>query len=272
MKETRLSSLFGENGRQRFVLAVAAAIALHEIFAALVPFHQATIRETPVETISIAKIVHIEHRPTPKPKPTPKPTPQPIVHTKVIAETHTPTPIVNPGRPSEHQKIRRIASAHPLVHTRYHSKPARVHVLMGGQGTGTSRTAKAATGGVGPGGTGTGVNGYGNGTSGAPAAHEPCGFVDFLETEEATVDDSTGRIWEHIEIRVNFPDGTEQLQVLDYPFYYASKADDPFMQNTKEAVFQFPPADKRDGEPPLVQYVMAHTRANGTTVLKECPK
>ena len=270
MKQARLPSFFGENNRQRFVLAVAGAIALHEIFAALVPFHRVTLTETPVETITIAKIVRIEHRPTPKPKPTP--TPQPIVRTKVIAETHTPTPIINPGRPSEHQKIHRIASAHPLVRTRYHSKPARIHVVMGGQGTGSARHAKAATGGIGPGGNGTGINGYGNGTGGAPAAHEPCGAVDFLETQEATVDSATGRIWEHIELRVNFPDGTEQLQVLDYPFYYASKADDPFMQDTKLALFQFPPAAQRDTEPPLVQYVMSHTRENGTTVLKECPK
>jgi hypothetical protein len=91
--------------------------------------------------------------------------------------------------------------------------------------------------------------------------------------EEATVDSATGRIWEHIEIRVQFPDGTQQMQPLDYPFYYPSKAADPFEQSTtSEALFQFPPSGQRAGEPDLVQYVMSHTRPDGTTVLKECPK
>ncbi|MFN2449153.1 MAG: hypothetical protein ABR508_05080 [Candidatus Baltobacteraceae bacterium] len=273
LSETSSMQVNGEN-RRRLVLGLAVALALHEILAALVPLHRATIRETPIETITIAKIIKIEHRvkPTPKPTPRPSPTPQPVVHTKVIAETHTPTPIVNPAAPSQNHHVRRIASARPLVHTRYHSKPANIHVPTGGHGAGTSANAKANTGGIGPGGNGTGVNGEGNGTGGAPAAHEPCGFVEFLQTEEATVDTSTGRIWEHIMVRVHFPDGTDQTQPLDYEWYYSSKAQDPFMQETKEAVFQFPPADQRANEPPLVQYVMEHSTGDGITRLKDCPK
>ena len=266
--------MIGDNNGRRLVLGLAGALALHEIFAALVPLHQATIREAPVETITIAKIVKIEHRPKPTPKPTPRPTPtpQPVVHTKVIAETHTPTPVINPGSPSQNHHIRRIASARPLVHTRYHSKPV-AHIPVGGHGAGTSRTATANTGGIGPGGNGTGVSGSGNGTGGAPAAHEPCGFVEFIPTDQPHIDSGTGRVWENVEVRVHFPDGTTQTQVLDYPFYYAAISQDPFAdRSVSDPTFQFPPSGQRAGEPELVQYVMAHSTGDGVTRLKDCPK
>ncbi len=269
-----LSSFFDDDSRRRLVLALAGALAFHEIAAALVPFHTATMREAPVETITIAKLIRIEHRPTPTPRPTPRPTPtpQPVVTTKVIAETHTPTPIVDPGAASQKSHVKRIASARPLVHTRYHSKPATIHVPVGGHGSGVSRKAVANTGGIGPGGNGTGLGGNGNGTGGPPAAHEPCGFVDFIPTTQASVDRGSGRVQEHVEIHVSFPDGTDQTQILDYPFNYSSLAEDPFEEKDVDALFQFPPYDQRADEPSLVQYVMQHTTSDGRTVLKECPK
>jgi hypothetical protein len=273
-----LSWLFGDDtpapqaNRRRLLFAFAVAIAIHEIAAGVVPWHTQTLPPAPVETLTIAKITRIEHRATPTPRPTPAPTPKPIVHAKVIAETHVTPRIINPGNPSQHQHVKRIASARPLVHTRFHSRAATIHVPTGGHGAGTSKNAKALTGGIGPGGNGTGESGTGSGTGGAPAAHEPCGFVDFFETEDPTIDSATGRIWEHIMIKVHFPDGTEQSVPLDYAFYYPSKDQDPFQQtSTKEAAFQFPPPDKRADEPPLVQYVMDHTTSAGFTKLHECP-
>ena len=256
------------------MLALAGAIALHELFAALVPLRQATISEAPVEQLTIAKLIRIEHRPTPKPRPTPRPspTPQPIVHTTVIAETHTPTPVINPGAPSQHHRIKRISSARPLVHTKYHSKPI-AYIPTGGHGSGTSKTAKADTGGIGTGGNGTGVNGNGNGTGGAPAAHEPCGYVEFIPTDQPHIDPNTGRVQETVEVRVHFADGTQQSQQLDYPFVYPSISTDPFGdRSVADPAFQFPPPGMRAQEPDVVQYVMAHTRSDGTTRLKDCPK
>lgn len=128
---------------------------------------------------------------------------------------------------------------------------------------------------MGPGGNGTGESGNGNGTGGAPAAHEPCGYVDFEPNEaDARVDQATGRVWEYISILVHFPDGSDQTVPLDYPFYYASQANDPFLPGHANipATFQFPPAAQRDNEPPLVQYVMQHTTPDGYTLLHECPK
>lgn len=248
-----------ESNRRRMVVAFAAAIAFHEILAGLVHWRTATIPPEQPEIITIAKIIKIEHRATPKP----------VVHTHVIAPTNVQPKVINQGKPSENQHVRRIASARPLVHTRYHKAPALIHVPTGGHGAGTSKTAQAATGGVGPGGTGTGESGTGTGTGGAPAAHEPCGYVEFVPFDVPTVDSGTGRISEHITMTVHFPDGTSQGIDLDYPFVYASSSVDPFRLPSKTATFQFPPAGR--SVPSLVQYVMDHTTADGYTKLKDCP-
>ncbi len=255
-----LSSFFEDDYGRRLVIALAAALAIHEILAGLVPWRTQTIPPEQPEVVTIAKLVRIEHKPTPKP----------IVHAHVIAPTNVQPKVVNPGKPSENQHIRRIASARPLVHTRYHSAPARISVPVGGHGAGTSKSAKAATGGVGPGGTGTGESGQGTGNGGAPAAHEPCGYVDFVPYDQPTVD-SSGRRWEHISLVVHFPDGSSQSIDLDYPFYYASSTSDPFVPANKRlpALFQFPPAGSNVSD--LIQYVIQHTDAAGYTKLKDCP-
>jgi hypothetical protein len=254
---------------RRFVLAFAAALAIHEVFAALVPWNTQSLSPAPAEKITIAKLVRIEHRATPAPSPVPTPTP--FVQTHTPAPTHVRPRIVNPGKPAEKQRVKRIASAHPLVRTRHHSKPS-VHVPVGGHGAGTSKKAVALTGSLGPGGTGTGTSGNANGAGGAPEGIEPCGYVEFYETADPTIDPSTGQVWEHLMISVHFPGGAQQTQPLDYPFYYASRDQDPFMQNTRVATFQFPPPAQRADEPALVQYVMQHTTPDGLTKLKDCPR
>ncbi len=255
------------------MLAAAVAFALIEIVMILIPRHAYTVTVEPKETITIAKLTRIEHRVVHTPKP--KPTPQPVVHTKVIAPTHVKPSVVNPGNPSRQQHIKRISQAAPTVRTHYHSKPVE-HVPMGAQGAGTSKKATALNGSVGTGGSGTGQSGQGQGTGGAPAAHEPCGYVDFIATGNPTVDRSTGRVWEYIQMIVHFPDGSEQSVDLDYPWYYASDEQDPWSdynekKHPNEPVpFQFPPAGQTASEPPLVQYVIQHTSADGYTRLHPC--
>lgn len=269
-----LSSFFrdlsGESkqaNRRRLVVAFALALAIIEITAMSIPAHMYTATKAPIERLTIAKIVRITHRAPP----TPKPTPKPIVHTKVIAQTHVQPRVVNQGAPAAQQRVHRIASARPTIHTRYHSKPT-VHAPTGGHGLGTSKTAKPVTGGVGPGGVGTGESGTGEGTGGAPAAHEPCGAVYFSPSGTPTRDARTGRIWEYVTLIVHFPDGSQQSVDLDYPFYYSSEADDPFLHQELDATFQFPPPNQAANEPPLVQYVIQHTRAGGYTTLRDCPQ
>jgi hypothetical protein len=255
------------------VIAIALALAIIEITAMAIPSHTVALQGEPIERLSIAKMVRIVHRATPKPKPTPKP----IVHAKVVAQTHARPHVVNPGAPAQHQRVHRVASARPMIHTKYHSKPT-VHVPTGGHGMGTSKSAKPVTGGVGPGGTGTGESGSGQGTGGAPAAHEPCGYVDFAATGNPTTDQSTGRVWEYIQMTVHFPDGSYQSVDLDYPWYYPNATADPWSEYNEKndpnapATFQFPPADKVSTEPPLVSYVIQHTDAEGYTKLRECPQ
>jgi hypothetical protein len=272
-----IRDLSGESpqaNRRRLIVAFAVAIAAIEITAMLIPSHTYVIQTQTPEVVTIAKLTRIEHRV----KPTPKPTPKPIVHVKLIAPAHVQPKIVHPAAPSQNQHIRRVASARPLVHTHYHSKPATIHVPVGGHGAGTSRTAKAPTGGVGPGGTGTGESGTGQGTGGAPAANEPCGFVEFSPTGNPVIDRSTGRMWEYIAMTVHFPDGSQQSVDLDYPWYYPSAEADPWSDYNEKnnpnapTPFIFPPPDKAAAEPPLVQYVIKHTTAEGLTTLHDCPR
>jgi hypothetical protein len=66
-------------------------------------------------------------------------------------------------------------------------------------------------------------------------------------------------------------DGSEQSVDLDYPFVYDSRADDPFINPSIPALLQFPPPAKAATEPPLVQYVIAHTTPTGYARLHACP-
>ncbi|HEY8296676.1 MAG TPA: hypothetical protein VIG32_01460 [Candidatus Baltobacteraceae bacterium] len=246
------------------------AIALIEIVAWLIPARWQPTPSTS-EVVAHVSITQILHRV----KPTPKPTPKPVVHTHVIAPSHVVTTVVNPGRMSQNQHVRRHAQKRAIAHTKYHSKPAHVHVPTGGQGASTS-SGKALTGGVGTGGTGTGTGGNGNGTGGAPAANEPCGFVEFEPTGGNRYDSSTGGFFEHIRMSVHFPDHSTQSVDLDYDWYYPSQAADPWSdQNLKNpnfpVTFQPPPASAVPGEPSLVQYVIAHSSSDGYTKLKDCP-
>lgn len=267
-----LRDLSGETpqaARRRLIFALALALAIIEIVVMLIPQHTYTLQVPPIEQVTIAKLTRIQHRETPKPKPTPKP----IVHAKVIAQTNVQPHKISPAAPAEKQPVKRISSARPIVRTKHHSKPVE-HIPMGGHGAGTSKSAKAVAGSLGTGGTGTGESGAGQGTGGAPAAHEPCGEVDFAPNGNPTIDARTGRIWEYVALIVHFPDGSEQSVDLDYPFYYPSDAQDPFIKGHEQipATFQFPPPSQASGEPPLVQYVITHTTPDGYTTLKDCPK
>jgi hypothetical protein len=97
--------------------------------------------------------------------------------------------------------------------------------------------------------------------------------VEFLPSQQPRIDQATGRIWEYVSLRVHFPDGTQDTLDLDYPFYYPAESEDPFLpgHDNIPATFQFPPPDKRDSEPSLVQYVIQHTSSDGYTLLRDCP-
>ncbi len=142
---------------------------------------------------------------------------------------------------------------------------------MGGQGAGAGSVADAGSAGQGNLGTGTGLQGAGNGGgSSAP----PCGAVYF---QPATNPNprfvaTTGFFqFDSIKMTVHMPDGTIQETVLDWPWRYRSEDADPFTHLDAPMIFQFPPAALRASEPPVVQYVIAHTAPDGGTVLQDCP-
>ncbi|MDQ2871620.1 MAG: hypothetical protein M3R35_00660 [Candidatus Eremiobacteraeota bacterium] len=266
-----LSFIFGDETdyRRRLFVAYAVAIAILEVIAGIISVNWHARPSPDREVVSNVSITQIRHRVVP----TPKPTPKPIVHTHVIAPAHV-VPTTKPGSMSPNQHVPRHAQKRPIARTIHHLALAHIHVPTGGQGASTS-SGKALTGGAGTGGTGTGTGGTGNGTGGISGT-EPCGFVEFVPTGNNEYDRSTGGFNENIRMTVHFPDGTSQSVDLDYPWYYASEAADPWsQQNLRNAnfpvTFQQPPPDKVAGEPSLVQYVTQHSSADGYTRLKDCP-
>jgi hypothetical protein len=244
---------------------------VHEVFAGLVPVapHEVAQRES----ISSVQIARVERRALPTPTPSPPPPPRVVSHAHVIApvETHVVRHTVS-GVSAHKEVLHRAGAARPKPPVVSHAKPIW-DIPVGAQGAGAGN--KSDAGSLGNGGKGTGVGANGNG-SGAAAGNEPCGFVDFTSIHGSQYDRLTHRYWVDIRVSVHFADGHSESAVLDYPWWYPNAAVNPFSEqnlsnNELTASFQFPPSDKRASEPPLVQYVMAHTDANGVTLLKDCP-
>jgi hypothetical protein len=168
--------------------------------------------------------------------------------------------------------IHRIAAARPKPPEVSHARPVW-DLPAGAQGAGAGNKTGAGSVGNGVAGNGAGDAGSGNGAAGG---NEPCGFVDFSDPHGSRFDSRTGGFWVDIRLSVHFPDGHSESLLLDYPWYYASEASNPWSnQNLNDpnfpTTFQVPPADKAANEPPLVQYVIAHTGPGGYTLLKDCP-
>ena len=257
---------------------MAIAIALHEIGAAFVHWSR-PLNEKP-ERVDVTFIARIERRPTPRPTPRPVPSP------KVIA---TPRVVVHfkPAPAAPKATIDKRGAAKSIAHTIYHAphiehiavpKIARAGpgVTRAGTGTGAGGTSHGVGTGAGGQGTGTGAGGRGTGSGGYAAANEPCGYVEFIPHAEPDYDKSSGAFRETIRMTVHYPDGHVDSTNLDWKWYYPSEAADPWSaQNLKNpnfpTTFQRPPPDKTASEPPVVQYVMQHSTADGYTLLKECP-
>ena len=144
---------------------------------------------------------------------------------------------------------------------------------VGAQSAGAARAPGAGS--TGSGGTGSGAGSGGSG-SGTADATQPCGYVEFSDPHGSHYDPNAGGYWVDIEMTVDFPDGHTESLMLDYPWYYRSAASNPWspqnLDNPDFATrFQSPPPAKRAGEPALVQYVIAHSTADGLTRLRTCP-
>lgn len=104
--------------------------------------------------------------------------------------------------------------------------------------------------------------------------NELCGFVEFVNRRAPVL--SNGGFYQPIRIVMHLGDGGTLMYDLDYPFYYPNEAAFPWSDRNIRTRnfpvdFQFPPAEKRAGEPAAIQFVMSHSTPGGITSLKKCP-
>jgi hypothetical protein len=250
-----LAAMFGGTYQRRILVAIACSIALHEIFAGLVPpFLKAAPPDK--ETVEHVVIARVKVKPSPTPSPTPTPAPQ-----RVIAV------IPNSGVQAKVEVIKRIAAAHVKPPKVIHAKPIWDIVPTPGQGAGAGNRSGAGS-------LGTGGQGNGTGNQGNGAGAGPCGAVDF-EVRGGAILNSTNGMWERNNVNaiVHFADGTAQTVPLDWTWRFKSEDEDPFNPKVDiPMLFQFPPVSQRASEPQLVQHIMRYSRLNGHTILNDqCP-
>lgn len=255
-------------------VAFAVAVAIHEIIAGLIPKSTSPPAEREIVTHADIARITVHRLPTPTPPPPPKP-PQVVSHSRIIAPVE-PRVVARTttGKSARREVIHRAGAARPAPPKFSNTKPIWDVVPVGAQGAGAGKTNGAGS--IGTGGTGTGAGNAGTG-NGAAAGTEPCGFVEFSDPHGSRYDPNTHGFWVDISLSVHYPDGHTDSVLLDYPFYYPNEAANPWStQNIKDPTFptrfQPPPPDKRDSEPPIVQYVMQHSDKGGFTLLKDCPQ
>ncbi len=249
-------------------VAIALSIAAHEVLAGLIP---ASSDRSPAvrESLSDVRILTVRRLATPAPRPIPTPVER-LVFTHALRAV--PAREGASGAPSAHRRI----ALHPVrlaVHRAAFAAHFETKPVWDTASTGTgSQSGTASANGSG--------NGSGAGAQGAGAAavktNEPCGFVTFSDPHGSQYDSRTRGFYVNIRMSVHFADGSNQSLILDYPWYYASEAENPWSdRNLKDPAFptrfQAPPAAKIPGEPQLVRYVMAHSTSEGMTLLADCP-
>ncbi|HEX8805910.1 MAG TPA: hypothetical protein VF741_03130 [Candidatus Aquilonibacter sp.] len=238
---------------RRLAIAFICAFVLHALAVALIPKQSAV--DAPREAI-IARVTvaHIMRSPTPRPSPSPTPR-------SVIAQAVIPA-----GTHARVERIKRVGEKRPTPPKVVYATPD-ASIPTDGAGAGAQHGSDAGSLSTQNGnGSGTGNAGSGNGDA------APCGAVDFEAIGEAQYDASTGYYQRKIIATVYYADGSSEKIPLNWPWQYKSEADDPFSSDTPYVPFQFPPPDQRASEPPAIQYIIAHTRPNGTTLLNDkCP-
>ena len=250
----------------RFALALVAAVALHALLASILPGFpslRSQHRSAPPERIHIMHVARVV--------PTPVPTPSSAPIAPRASQALHPIPQTLSGAEAARAPLHAAGGASvtppPIAPP---VAPAPVP-SSAGQSAGAGR--HGGVGSLGTGGTGSGAAATGSG-SGASAGVTPCGYVNIIALQRERVD---GYVRVRVEISVRLSDGSARIARLDYPFLYPNDVGDPFSpQHLNDpnypVTFQTPPPELRATEPPLVQYVIAHSTPEGFTVLKPCPK
>ena len=202
--------------------------------------------------------------------PTPQPTPSPApIAPNASQAVHSLTPNRS-GASAARRKLHEAGGASvlpPPIAT-----PVAPAPLPSSAGQSAGAGTHHGSGSLGAGGTGSGAASAGSG-SGANAGVTPCGYVNIIALQRKRVG---GYVRVRVEISVRLSDGSAQIAHLDYPFLYPDDRGDPFSPEHRNdpnypVTFQTPPPELRATEPPLVQYVIAHSTPEGFTVLKPCP-
>ncbi|MDQ6944558.1 MAG: hypothetical protein M3169_18825 [Candidatus Eremiobacteraeota bacterium] len=262
--------------RDRMIVAVALAIALHEIFLGFV--HNQRPADDPERDAVATRIVFERPtpRPTPKPTPTPRPTPPPTPEPRV---TPPPRATIAPvqqiaGRAKGRPARRHGGGAHKAIAKASSGTYANPKAAGAGTGTSTGQGSGNVPGtGGGLGGNGTGTSGNGNG---AVNAETPCGVVTFLPHDAPRY--SNGTAYETVRATVSFMDGHSETAEFPYKWVYPNgEQTDPWSStNLKKPDFtiamQLPPVGAATNLPPLILYIVKHTGPDGFTDLAECPK
>ncbi len=260
------------------IVAFALAIALNEIvlglLALLSPAHP---REQPDLLIVHVPVTVLPPRPRRTPAPTPRPTPVPPTPPPRVTIPPRATPAAVrqlAGRAAGHPARKRGGGAHKALAKAAVGTYANPNAA--GAGTGTSAGQGSgnvpATGG-GNGGNGTGQSGNGNGGANADT---PCGAVILKPNGELRID--RGTAYEPILATVTFPDGHTESAMFPYKWVYPNaEQTDPWSDtNLKKGDFRIavqppPPGNDPSTFPPLIQYILKHTKSDGLTDLPDCP-
>ncbi len=271
------------------LVAIASAIALHEVIAGLWPQTPARPAEEPVVT-QVVKLTRATPAPTPAPTPVPTPTPKPKPTPKITptpAPHYTLAPVVvvhAPAAKAAATPTRHLGGAAAPKHTVRKSivkatSPTVVASLAEGKaagkqngGKGTGAGAGTGTGGLGGKGTGTGTSGNGNA---GDASTAPCGDVIFEPSHLSYRPDGT--VVQEVIAKVTTRDGNVEIGKFPWPFLYPAKKLNPFVYdaalNGRDGVpvQQPPPGTDLTTAPMVVQFVMKYSDPNsGQTKLPSC--
>ncbi len=246
-------------------MAVAISLALHEILAGLLPASRTPLamREIVTQVRPMRIAVRVMR---PSPAPTARPLPERIVPVTALVR-----PRALEGRAGG--PARRAPAVRAVAFARAPEAKPVWDVAANGSAAGTGAASNAVAGSGAGAGTATAGSGRGNA---AASGNPPCGFVTFSDPHGSQYDAGTRGFWVDIRMSVHFADGSSQSLLLDYPWYYSSEAANPWSdRNVADpnfpVRFQPPPTAKLADEPPLVQYVVRHSTADGMTLLSDCP-
>jgi len=269
--------------RDRLIVAVAVAIAFHEVLLGLVhgPAHPSDTDDAGVTT----KIVfEAPPSPSPTPRSTPKPTPTPRT-----TPPPTPPPRRTPPPRSTPTPVRHVVGRAKGTPKKHHGGGAQKSVATtaatgtyadpNASGVGTSPATGVGTGpqpGTGGGQAGNANGNQGNG-NGPVNADTPCGVVEFKPV--AAPKYSNGTASEPVDATVTFPDGHHESARFPYPWVYPNgEQNDPWSDtnlknpNYGDVTLRFPPPGADTSAfPPLIQYILKHTNSEGYTNLQPCP-